>query len=106
MPAAVGVASPQRAQEVAKLQVRMALIALGEHFAAQDIKSGKEIDGAMAEILKFLPLDQPWAQRQRRIQALQSLDMSLLIQTQNPTIFWGVQIQLQNLGHVLLKQGG
>src|ERR1700752_2891558 len=60
MPAALGVAGAQGPQEVAKLQIGMALIALGEDFPRPDIKGGKEINGAMAEILKLLAFDQTW----------------------------------------------
>ena len=56
MPAAVGVAGAQRPQEVTKLQVRMSLIALREDLASADLKGGKEIDRAMAEVLKLLAL--------------------------------------------------
>jgi hypothetical protein len=104
MPAAVGVARPQCSQEVAKLQVGRALIALREDVPGPDIKGGKEIDRAMPEILKLLALDQAWPQGQGRVQPLQSLDVSLLIQTENPTIARGMQIQVKNLGHLLLKQ--
>ena len=62
MPATVGVAGPQRAQEVAKLPVGMALIALREHFPGVHIKSGKEVDGPMTAIFKLLALDQAGTQ--------------------------------------------
>src|SRR6476646_5766242 len=40
MPATVGVAAAQRAQEVAKLPISMALVALREHFPSPHIKGG------------------------------------------------------------------
>jgi hypothetical protein len=59
MPATVGIAAAQCAQEVAKLQVGMALIALREHFAGAHIKGGKEIDSPMTDILSRLKFS-PW----------------------------------------------
>ena len=47
----------------------MALIALRKDLPGPNIKSRKEIDGAMAEILKFLALAQPWTQGQGGVQA-------------------------------------
>jgi hypothetical protein len=45
----------------------MAPIALGEDFPRADVKGGKEINGAMANILKLLALDQAWTQGQRGV---------------------------------------
>ena len=104
MPATVGVAGAQGAQEVTKLQIGMALIALGEDCPRAHIKGGKEIDGAMADILKLLAFDQARTQGQRRVQALQGLDVGLLIQTENPTVPGRMQIEVENLGHLLFKQ--
>lgn len=59
----------------------------------------------MAEILKLLPFDQSRPQGQGRVQAFQGLDVGLLIETQHPTATGRVQIELDNLGHLLLKEG-
>src|SRR6476661_469638 len=83
----------------------MALIALRKDLPGPNIKSRKEIDGAMAEILKFLALNQPWTQGQGGVQALQGLDVGLLIQTENTTAPGRMQIEVENLSHLLLKQG-
>src|SRR5512138_1986704 len=104
MPATVGVAHTQGVQEVAKLQVGMALIALGKDFPGANIKGGKEIEGAMADILKLLAFDQAGPQGQRRVQALQGLDVGLLIETENPTVPGRMQVEVKNLGHLLLEQ--
>ena len=56
-PATVGVTGAERAQEVAKLQIGMALIALGKDFPRPNIKGRKEIDGALANLLKRLAFD-------------------------------------------------
>jgi hypothetical protein len=85
-PVTVGITSAQGAQEVAKLQVGMALITLGKDLPAADIKGSKEIDGAMAQILTLLAFDQAGPQGHRRLQALQSLDVGLLIQTEEATV--------------------
>src|SRR5215210_7765401 len=103
MPTAIGVASPQGPQEMAKLQVGMPLIALGKDFPRPDIKGSKEIDGPMADILKLLAFDQPRTQRQRGVQALQGLEVGLLIKAENPTAPGGMQVELENLGHLLFK---
>src|SRR5215831_8896873 len=70
MPATLGVAGAKCPQEVAKLQIGMALIALCEDLPCAHVKGGKEIDRAMADILKLLALDQPGTQGQSRMQAL------------------------------------
>src|ERR687892_1358443 len=88
---------------MAKLQIGMALIALREDFSGPHIKSGKEIDGTMADIRKLLAFDQARAQRQRRVQAFQSLDVGLLIQTEHATTSGRMQIEVDNLSHFLLK---
>src|SRR4029453_14032168 len=103
VPATVGVTPPQGAQEVAELQIGMALIALRKDFSRQDIKGGKEIDRAMADILKLLAFDQARPQGQGRVQAFQGLDVGLLVQTQNPTAAGRMQIEVDNLGHLLRK---
>src|SRR6188768_621435 len=105
MPAPVRVAGAQRSQEVAELQVGMARIALREDLPGAHLKSGKKIDGPMAEILKLLTFDQPWPQVQGRVQALQGLNVGLLIETQDPTAPGRMQIEVDNLCHLLLKQG-
>src|SRR6188474_3260349 len=105
MPAPVRVAGAQRSQEVAELQVGMARIALREDLPGAHLKSGKKIDGPMAEILKLLTFDQPWPQGQGRVQALQGLNVGLLIETQDPTAPGRMQIEVDNLCHLLLKQG-
>ena len=104
MPATVGVAGAERAQEVAKLQVRMPLIALREDRAGSDLKGGKEIDSAMPDILKLLAFDQAWAQGQGRVQALQGLDVGLLVETEHATVTGRMQVEGKNLSHFLLKQ--
>src|SRR5262245_9582085 len=104
MPTAIGVTGAQCAQEVANLQIGMPLVALGEDLPGPHIKGGKEIDRAMADILKFLAFDQARAQGQRGVQALQGLDVGLLIKTENPTVGRGMQIEIENLGHLLLEQ--
>ena len=105
MPAAMGVAGTQGAQEVAKLQIGMALIALGKDFPRPHIKGGKESDSAMADILKLLTFNQPWPQGQRGVQPLQGLDVGLLLETENPTAPGRRQVEVENFGHLLLKQG-
>ena len=84
-PATVGGAGAQRAQEVTKLPIGMALIALGEDLSGADIKGGKEIDGAMADRLTLWACDQARPQGQRRVPALQGLEVGLLSQAQTPT---------------------
>src|SRR5713101_5991710 len=59
MPAAVGVTQAQGAQEVAKFPVGMTLITLRKDGPRAHVKGGKEVDRAVAEIFKFLSLDQP-----------------------------------------------
>src|SRR5215510_13333085 len=105
MPATVRGAGAQRTQEVTKLPIGMTLIALREDLPSPHVKGGKEIDGAMAEILKLLTFDQAGPHGQSRMQAFQGLDVGLLIKTENPTLTRGMQVELENLGHLLLKQG-
>src|SRR5262245_4542523 len=100
MPATVGVPGAEGAQEVTKLQIGMALIALREDLPGADIKGSKEIDGTMADILKLLAFDQARPQGQGGMQALQGLDVSLLIEAKNPTAPGGMQIELKNLRHL------
>jgi len=104
MPATVGVAGAQGAQEVAKLQIGMALIALGEDLPRADLKGGKESDSAVADILKLLAFDPARAQGQCRMPPLQGLDPSLLIETEDPTVTRRMQIEIENLRHLLFKQ--
>jgi len=52
----------------------MVLTALSKNFPGPDIKGRKEIDRAMADILKFLAFDQTGPQGQRRVQAFQGLE--------------------------------
>jgi hypothetical protein len=63
----------------------MVLTALSKNFPGPDIKGRKEIDRAMADILKFLAFDQTGPQGQRRVQAFQGLDVGLFIQAEKPT---------------------
>jgi hypothetical protein len=105
MPATVWVAGAQRPPEVAELQIGMALITPCEAFPSADLKGGKEIDGARAEILNLLAFEQPRTQGQSRLQAFQGLTVGLLIARENPTPARGMQVEIENLGPLLLKHG-
>ena len=105
VPVRVGVTSAPGAQEVAKLQVGMALLALGKDCPRAPVQGGKESDRTVAHICKFLALNQARPQGQRRGQALQGWDAGLLIETQHATVAWGVQIEGANLRPLLLKPG-
>ena len=104
-PATVGVAGAQRTQEVTKLQIGMALRAVREDLPGSYSKSSKEIEGARAEILKLLALDQARPQGQRGRQPLQGLEVGLLSEAEHATPARGMQIEGENLGPRLLKQG-
>src|SRR4051812_9595605 len=93
MPRTLGIAGAEGAQEVTKLQISMALVALREDLPGADIKGGKEIDCAVAKVLKLLALDQAGTQGQSRMQALQGLDVGLLIETEHATPARGMQIE-------------
>src|SRR5262249_4440006 len=101
LPATVGIAHAQGAQEVTKLPVGMTPITLRDDFPRANRKGGKEIEGAMAAILNLLALHQPGPQRQGRVQALQGLEMGLLIETQAPTTAGRRQIEVENLRPLL-----
>ena len=64
MPAPFGVAGAQRAPEVAKRPMGMALRALGNDLARADLTSGKEIAGALPDIRNLRALTQPGTQGQ------------------------------------------
>ena len=76
-----------------------------EDLPSADIKGGKEIDGARAEILTLLTFAQSRTQGQSRMQAFQGLEVGLLSEPENPTPARGTQIESENLGPLLLKQG-
>src|SRR5205814_9985925 len=105
MTATVGVAGTEGAQEVTKLQISMPLVALREDLPCADIKGGKEVDRAMADILKLRAFNQARTQGQGWVQALQGLDVGLLVETEHTTVTRRMQIEVENFGHLLLKQG-
>src|SRR5215204_4413500 len=85
--------------------MRMALVALCKDFSGADLKGRKEIHRPVTNIFKFLVLNQARPRGQRRVQALQGLDASLLIEAEHATVAWGREVEVNNLGHPLLKLG-
>src|SRR5690349_12661774 len=57
------------------------------------IESRVQRQGAVTKVLKSVPLDSPWRQRQHRIKAIKGLNRSLFVDTEHRPMCRRIQIQ-------------
>jgi hypothetical protein len=65
----------------------------GPHFAGSHIQGGKQRRGAVTCVVVGTPLGLSWSHRQRRLRAIERLDLALFISAQHQRPFRWVDIQ-------------
>ena len=79
----------------------MTLAALREDGAVEQVEGGEQGGGAMANIVVGDPLDVAETQRQQRLGALQRLDLTFLVDTQDQRLVGRVEIQSDDVAQLL-----
>src|SRR5207244_10306929 len=95
-------------QELAELGRAMSPMQFANPFAACNIERGKQRGGALAFVVVCAPLRLTGPHRQDRLRAIERLDLTLLIGTQHQSALRRVQIQADDVAHLLdqLRIGG
>ena len=74
-----------------------------DDLARARVQRGKERQGPVPVVLEAVPLQAPWRQRQDRIQAVERLDLRLLVQREDSRVLGRVQIQPDHVGGLALE---
>ena len=100
---ALGNLAVDRAQERQELGVAVAREALPDHRAGQNIQRGEQRRGPVALVVVGHRPGPPGLHRQRRLRAIQRLDLGLLVHAQHDRSLGRVQVQADDIGELLLK---
>jgi len=84
--------SIDRPQELEKLGVAMAGQALADHRPAQHVERGEQGGGAVALVVVGHRARAALLHRERRLRAIQRLDLALLVHAQNDRVLGRVQV--------------
>lgn len=93
------------AKEGEELLVPVPGFALADDGARRDIEGSKECGGSMSEIVMSHAFDITETHWQYRLAALESLDLSFLVHTQNKRVFGRIEIQTDDVAHFLDEEG-
>ena len=88
-------------QKLAKLGGTVSPMQFTDDLASSDIQSGKQRGGAVAFVVVGAPLGLARSQRQRGLGAIERLDLALLIGAQHQGSFGRVEIQADDVAHLL-----
>ena len=87
------------------LLVAMAVFAAGENLAGGDVERGKKRGRAVAEIVMGHAFDIAQPHRQDGLGAVQRLNLTLLIHTQNHGVLGRIQVQTDNIADFFNEKG-
>jgi hypothetical protein len=93
------------AQEVEELLMPMAPLTLAEHLTRGDVERREQRCGSVADVVVGDSLDVAQAQRQEGLRALEGLDLALLIDTEDHGVIGRMQIQPDDVPHLLDEEG-
>src|SRR6267378_8707939 len=88
-------------QEGEELLMPMAALALREHAAVGDVERGEQGRSAVADVVVRDAFDVPQSQRQKRLRALERLYLALLINTQHQRMIRRIEVQADDVAHLL-----
>jgi hypothetical protein len=91
-------------EERAKLHGAVPAPALGQDLAGLDDQGGEQRRGAMPDVVMRTPLNLTRAHRQQRLRAVQGLDLALLVQAQHQRLVRRIQVQPDDIAHLLDEQ--
>ena len=90
-----------QAQERQELLVAVPLPALADHPAGGDVQGGKQCRRAVPDVVVGVAFDVAQAHRQRRLGAIERLNLRLLVHTQDHRVVRRVEVQPDNVAHFL-----
>ena len=93
-------------QEGEKFLVPMALLALGQDAAVGDVQGREQRRGAMAHIVVGDAFDAAQTHGQHRLGPLEGLHLALLINAQNQSMVWRIEVQADHIAHLLDEKRG
>src|SRR5271169_58675 len=93
-----------RAQERKELLAAMTSMQLSDHAPRGDIQRREQTRRAVALVVMGAPLGQARGKRQDRLGAIQGLDLALLIHAQHHRLGRRIQIQADEVAHLVDKQ--
>jgi hypothetical protein len=80
-------------------------LGLGDHAARGDIERGEERGRAMPDVVVCDAFDVAKPERQQRLRAIEGLDLALLIDAQNDRVVGWVEVEPDDVAHLLDEQG-
>ena len=92
-------------KKAAKLKRPMAAMELADHRASLIVERGKQIGGAVAQVVGSAPLSLARTHRQHRLAAVEGLDLGLFINAQHHRPFGRVEIKPYDVAQLLDEQG-
>lgn len=88
-----------------QLVAGMALHGLAKDGSAQCVERGVERERAVAEVLEAVALQAPRRERQHRIEPVERLDVTLLVQAEHRSMLRRIEIETNDVGGLLLEIG-
>src|ERR1700676_4981909 len=95
----------EMAQKAQALLMAMAWFALGEHPPVGDVEGGKQCGSSVAVIIMRDAFDIAKSKGQYRLGALKGLDLALLIDAQHQGLVRRIEVQTDDVTHLLDKEG-
>jgi len=87
-------------QETDEFLMAMARHAIADHGAVEHAQGGEQGGGAVARVVVALAGGNARPERQDRLDAVERLDLALLVHTQDKRLVRGIEIQSHHIGHL------
>src|SRR5215468_7976137 len=84
-------------EELPELHGSVSTVALSDDRACLNIQRSKQRRGPVATIVVSAPFDLPRPHRQKRLRAIEGLDLRLLIDREHQSPVWGIEIKSYNV---------
>src|SRR5215212_3290100 len=92
-------------EELAEFHGTVTRVAPSDHLAGRHVESRKQARGSVPDIIVRAPFRLPWAQRQKRLRAVERLYLAFLIHAQHEGAVGRGQIQTDDVAHLSAKNG-
>jgi hypothetical protein len=93
-----------RLQELAELHRPMAAMKLPDHSARLEVERGEQVGGAVAQRVGRAPLSLAGTHRQQRLTAIERLALALLVDTQHQRAVGRIEVEPDDIAHLLDEQ--